>query len=411
MEPQTLGARVADLLVAEGVSKLFSLPEVTFGPVHDALAKRGVPLIAPHHEAVAGFMAEAYSAFTGQIGVVGGACGPGVMNYYMSIANSWTENLPILYLGSERTYIARRSPRHPRFQFLPTTEIVKPITKFATVLEDPMMVDDIFHEAFRQLRLGQPGPVYIGLPFDMLREERDFGPLVSPARYRPASFLDTVAEADVTAVAKLLVTARLPLIIGGAGVRNAHAEGAFREFAETLHCPVILTHGGRGVLPDTHSQVFDLGIEPGRSITRDADVVFVIGSSIGEKLAFGGNPYFYGQKGFPDDFGDLDQQKWIHLDCDARALGRNRPVDVALVGDMRMALPRLVNALRRHAPISAPRQMDEWRSRRRQWFVDLHASATDVSPVHSGRAVIEVQKALPKNVVVINGGGAFGLWV
>lgn len=74
--PQSLGERVADLLIAEGVQRFFSLPEVTFAKVHDALDRAGVKLIAPHHEAVAGYMAEAWAQLTGTIGVVGGSVGP-----------------------------------------------------------------------------------------------------------------------------------------------------------------------------------------------------------------------------------------------------------------------------------------------------------------------------------------------
>src|SRR6478609_1352686 len=88
----TLGERIADLLLAEGIDKFFSLPEVTFGTIHDALDRHGAKLIAPHHEAAAGYMAEAYAQLTGQIGVVGGSVGPGSMNLYSAIANSWEEH-------------------------------------------------------------------------------------------------------------------------------------------------------------------------------------------------------------------------------------------------------------------------------------------------------------------------------
>src|ERR1700730_9267968 len=189
MTEMTLGERIADLLVAEGSDIFFSLPEVTFGKLHQALDRQGVPLVAPHHEASAAYIAEAYAQMTGQIGVCGGSVGPGAMNLYTAIANSWEENLPILYLGSERTLMARNSPRRSRFQAPPNIDVVKPITKYAAIVEDPLQADDIFHEGFRHLRSGTPGPVYIGLPFDLLLEHREFGPVIRPEHYRPATLV------------------------------------------------------------------------------------------------------------------------------------------------------------------------------------------------------------------------------
>jgi acetolactate synthase I/II/III large subunit len=405
----SLGERIADLLVAEGIDRFFSLPEVTFGKLHDALDRRGVPLIAPHHETAAGYAAEAYAQIRGGIAVVGGAAGPGVMNLYPAIANSWAENLPILYLGSERTLMARNSPRRSQFQRPPNREVVQPITKFAAVLEDPHEADDLFQEAFRQLRTGTPGPCYIGLPFDLLLEERDFGPLAPPERYRPATFADTVSEADVERIAGLIGNARRPLIIGGSGLRVGGAREGFRALVEAAGCPVILTHGGRGMLPDTHPQLFELGIGPGKAIAREADLIFVAGSSIGEKLAFGGHPYSPAQSGFPNYFGE--GQLWVQLDRDPAAIGRNRPVDHALVGDARKVLPRLAAALAKQTPAFDSDELARLQAERGDHQQSLRQGCpTSGTPVHPGRFIIEVEKALPEDVILVRDGGATSIW-
>ena len=244
MTTVSLGERIAALLIAEGVDKFFSLPEVTFGKLHQALHDQGVPLIAPHHEAVAAYIAEAYAQMTGQIGVCGGSVGPGSMNLYTAVANSWEENLPVLYLGSERTLMARNSPRKSLFQAPPNIDVVKPITKYAAIVEDPLQADDIFHEAFRHLRSGTPGPVYIGLPFDLLLEEREFGPVMRPEQYRPATLVNTVAESEIEKAVEMLAAARRPLVVGGSGIRGARAQRQFAELVEAVGCPVILSIGG-----------------------------------------------------------------------------------------------------------------------------------------------------------------------
>ncbi|MGH6780566.1 MAG: thiamine pyrophosphate-binding protein [Sphingomonadaceae bacterium] len=408
MALQSLGERIADLLVAEGIDRFFSLPEVTFGKLHDALDRRGVPLIAPHHETATGYVAEGYAQIRANIAVVGGAVGPGVMNLYPAIANSWAENLPILYLGSERTLMARNSPRRSQFQRPPNREVVGPITKFAAVLEDPFEVDDLFQEAFRQLRTGTPGPCYIGLPFDLLLEEHDFGPLAPPEHYRPATFLDTVSEADVEHIAALIAAAERPLIIGGSGLRIGGAKQAFSAFVEAAACPAILTHGGRGILPDTHPQLFDLGVGPGKQIAKDADLIFVVGSSIGEKLAFGGHPYSPAQAGFPNYF--HEGQIWVHLDRDPAAIGRNRPVDHALVGEAARVLPRLAAALGKHEPAVGKDALATLQAERNDYKQSLRQGCTGGSPVHPGTLMVEVEKALPEDVILVRDGGATAIW-
>jgi len=410
MAKQSLGERIADLLVAEGVDKFFSLPEVTFGKLHQALDRRGVPLIAPHHETVGGYMAEAYAQMTGQIGVTGANSGPGVMNLYPAVGNSFVENLPVLYLGSERTLIARNSPRRSQFQQVPNVEVLTPITKYAAILEDPLEADDLFHEAFRRMRTGTPGPAYIGLPFDLLLEERDFGPIIPPQHYRPATFVDTVSEADIEKVISLLAQARLPLIVGGTGIRLARAQKAFAEFVEAVGCPVLLTTGGRGVLPDTHPQLFQMGAGPGEHIAREADVIFTLGASISEKMGFGGHPYVNSQQGFPNYFGEPGTQTWIQLDRDAAAIGRNRPIDHALIGDVAMALPRLTQAMRKRSGTFDQATVAHWKEQHEEYVRSLHQQATGGSPVHAGRLVIEVQKALPEGAIWVRDGGAISVW-
>lgn len=409
---RSLGERVADLLVAEGVSRFFSLPEVTFGKIHDALDRQGVKLIAPHHEAVAGYMAEAWSQLTGEIGVAGGSVGPGTMNLYTAIAHSHEEHLPVLYLGAERGKLARNSPRSSRFQAPPNLEVVRPVTKYAAIVEDPLEVDAIFHEAFRQLRTGTPGPVYIGLPFDLLLEEHDFGPLVPPERYRAGSFIDTLSESALGEALAMLRGARRPLVIGGAGIRLARAQAAFREFVEGLGCPVILSVSGRGVLPDTHPLLFDFACGPAEDITREADLIFAVGSAIGEKLGFGGHSYTRAQRGFPNRFAIDGSQRWIHLDRDPLVLGRNRPIDLGIQADMRHALPRLTAAIGgAPMPVSAW-NMDALRERRMAYharFRHEFGACSDV-PVHPGRMMLEIQKALPGDAIWVRDGGAISIW-
>ena len=407
---QQLGRRIAHLLAAEGVEYMFSLPEVTFGVLHDELDKLGIPLIAARHEAAAAHMAEAHTLVTGKIGVTGGSVGPGVLNLYPVVAHSWVENLPVLYLGSERTLIGRSSPRHSQFQYAPNAEVLKPITKWSTVLEDGRMVDDIFKAAFRHMTSGTPGPVYIGLPFDMLLEEHDYQDMPSPASYRTLSNLSSADATAVEAAAKMLAEADNPIVIAGQGVKLSQSRDVLEQLIQKLGCPVIQTFGGRGILSDKHPNLFDFAAGPGLEVTRKADVILAVGTSIGERIFFGGHPYFNGQSCGQEYFGGSDQ-KWIHMDRDPMAIGRNRPVDLGLVGDMAATLPRLIEQLGDYTPPNErAAQLNKLRQARSEYYDDLYSVVRDCDTVHPGQMILEVQKSLPDDVMMIKDGGAISIW-
>lgn len=408
---QQLGERIANLLAAEGIGAFYSLPEVTFGILHDALDKLGIPLIAPRHETAAGHMAEADCLINGRIAVAAGSVGPGTVNLYPAVAHSHIENLPVLYLGSERTLVGRSSPRRSKFQCPPSVDVLRPVTKWATVLEDGRMVDDVFQEAFRQLRIGTPGPVYIGLPFDMLLETFEYPDLAPISQYRPASEALSVPDDAIQAAADLLKSAKRPILLVGGGVKLAKAQRHIDLLAKKLATPVVLTHGGRGVLPDTHSHVADFGVGPGAEVSRDADVVFAVGTSISERSYFGGNPYFEGQACGQQYFGSAGVQKWIHLDQDPTAIGRNRTIDLALIGNMRLGLPRLIDALREYEPPAIRTEaLATHRQRRSEYYHDLYATVRPCDSVHPGQLILEVQKCLPEDVIMVKDGGAISIW-
>lgn len=402
----TIGSRIADLIMNEGVRHMFTLPEVTFGDIHNRLVEKGGQIIAGHHETACAYMAESHTQMTGNIAVTGGNCGPGAANLLPAIVHSSEECLPVLYLGSERGIVARSSVRQPQFQCPNLVDMVKPATKMAAILERPEQVDELFYEAFRQLKIGRPGPVYIGLPFDMLREEYEFDPLLPPSIYRSAMYVPP--QADIERVADMLVEAELPVLIPGAGVRNSQSHKLVQKLAELLKCPVVRSYGARGTFPDTHDQVLDFGFGPGLEATQNADLLLVVGSSISEKMMFGDNLYTQEQQGFGPYFGD--KQKWVQIEKDPYAAGRNRPVDVSLVGDLLDIVPMLIAALEARKPRQVVHQLSKWQEQRERIIDEFAEKAVDMQPVHPGRLLLEAQKALPDETVIVSDGGSIALW-
>ncbi|TXS89830.1 thiamine pyrophosphate-binding protein [Parahaliea maris] len=411
MPLQTVANRIADLMQAEGITHLFSLPDVLHGRIQHALVQRGIPLIANHHECAGGHMAEAYSLLTGQTTAVGAARGPGVYNYYPAVANAWSEGRPVLFIGPEKSREVRSIAGRKSFQYVNAAEVLRSITKYSNVVEHPELVDAVFHEAFRQMYIGDMGPAYIGIPFDLLRrnEEYEFGPILTPEQYRPATFLGPGTKEQLDLAKAAIMSARRPVLLAGSGVYQSGMQDQFREFAEELAAPVLLTHGGQGLLPDTHPLVFEYNIGEGLEFSRNADLVIAIGTSIGDKIDNGGATPIAARPALEHAWGNAGQQRWIHIERDPENLGRNKIVEFPIFGDARQTLQELYGVRPNSTEWNAE-YISVRKSKMSAAYAKLWEEAPDVVPMHPGRVMAEIQKSIPADSILSCGGGSFGLW-
>jgi len=395
--PITVGARVVDFLRNEGIDTLVSICDVSYNTVHRRAVECGMRVIAPRHEAAGVHMADALARMTGRPAVAMAGMGPGVANLVPGVVCASVENVPVVVLVTQRTRSTASAVRRGRFQFTPQIRLFEPVVKFAAIVEGPRRIDEVLAEAFRHATTGRPGPVYVEIPQDVVKEEATFPPLCAPNRYRLAP--QGATQAAIEAAAVSLQAARLPLLIGGTGVHLGRAHAAFRRLAELLGGPVVLTYGGRGVLPETHPQVL-LPLGPGAEACRQADCVLAVGTSVGESMGFGK----------PPQFADEDRQRWLLVERDPTAIGVNRPVDVPLVGDLRVVLDQLADALASGGALPTPPQLAEWRTVQEAFRSAYTAGAPDTVPVHPGRAIVEARAAIPEDAVIVRDGGSTGLW-
>jgi thiamine pyrophosphate-dependent acetolactate synthase large subunit-like protein len=397
MTEQTTGARLVDLLCAEGVDTIFSICDVSYNEVHRQAVARGMRVVGPRHESAGVHMADGLARMTGRPQVVMAGMGPGVANLVPGVVCAFAENVPVVVIATQRTRSTHSAVRRGRFQYTPQIRLFEPVVKYAAIVEGAHRIDEIVREAFRQATSGTPGPVYIEIPQDVMREIREFAEPVPPERYRLG--LQEAAQNRVEEAADLLRTAKLPLVVSGTAVHATRAHDELARLAEILQCPVVPTAGGRGTLAETHPQAL-LFIGPGAEACREADCVLAVGTAIGESLDFGGPPLF----------GESDAQRWISVERDPAAIGMNREIDLPLVGDLRAVLPQLSGALEKRGPFAAPARLAEWRAQQDALRVALRDSAPETVPIHPGRAVIEVREAVPDDAVLVRDGGSTGLW-
>lgn len=392
--------RILDLFEAEGIRTLFGIPDPNFVHLCLEAEARGWTVVSPHHEAAAGFMAEAASRITGKPALCFGTLGPGLANMMPAIQCCKVENSPVIFLGGQRARVTERRVRRGRIQFVRQEPMIETSVKYSGSIEYADQTDEVIREAIRRAVSGTPGPTYVEYPSHVILEELDVPPVLPPERYRltrQGADGDRIAEA-----ARLILAAKNPVLLVGHAVHTTKSGDAVRELALKMNCPVIQTSGGtsyiKGIEDRTFQYVFsDASIEA----VEASDLVVALGTELGEPVHFGKWRHWYAGEA---------NRKWILVEQDPVAIGVNRPIDVPLVGDVRAVVPQLTRALGdgREAGPDLARFMKDGQA-------ELDALAEEVSdktdgsgnvPCHTARFIVEATRAFPKDGIMARDGGA-----
>lgn len=329
---------VVRALEDEGVPFTFGIPGTHNIELYDALARsaRVRPVLVTDEQS-ASFMADGVWRASGKLGCANVVPGAGLTHALSGIAEAYLDTVPMLVLGCG---IRRDTGRAFQLHDVDQIAIVRPVTKAALRPERGADIYRVIRDACAIARTAPPGPVFVEIPADfyLFRHDASLEPPPAPATPAPPSMelLDRAAE--------LLSRARRPLLYLGLGARDAPVVA----LAEYLEAPVATTFQGKGVFPESHP----LALWPGfgdaappfaRAIARECDATLAIGCRFGE-VATG-------------SYGIDPPHPVIHVDVDARALGRNVETDLPIVADAGVfvgdLLPRLARrpvdvALRAH---------------------------------------------------------------
>ena len=397
MVEQSTGGRIVDLFRAEGVDTIFSICDASYNEIHKHALAAGMRIVGPRHESAGVHMADGLARMTGRPQVVMAGMGPGLANMLAGVVCASQEHIPVIVVATQRTRSTHSAVRRGRFQYSPQIRLFEPAVKYAAFVDGAHRIDEIVREAFRHATTGNPGPVYIEIPQDVVVERREFPSVVPPERYRLGP--QGAAQKQVEAAADLLAAAQLPILIAGTAVHTSRAHAELARLAAVLQCPVIPSPGGRGALPETHPQtLFFIG--PGAEALIEADCVLAVGTSIGEPFSVGG----------PPQFASKEKQRWICVERDPTAIGVNREIDLPLVGDLRAVLPQLTEAVEKRGPFKVVPKLAQWREQQESLKRFLTESAPETVPIHPGRAVLEVRAVVPDDAVLVRDGGSTGLW-
>src|SRR6266850_1630061 len=224
--------RILQLFEAEGINTLFGIPDPNFVHLFLTAEQRGWQVVAPHHEAAAGFMAEAVSRMTGKPALAIGTLGPGIANLSPAIMCAKVENSPVIFLGGQRARITERRVRRGRIQFVQQEGLFTPSVKYSSSIEYADQTDEIVREAVRRAMSGTPGPSYIEFPSHVILEELDVPDPLPPSRYRLVN--QGAGAREVAEAAKLIREAKSPILLVGHGVHTSRTGAAVKELADLM---------------------------------------------------------------------------------------------------------------------------------------------------------------------------------
>jgi acetolactate synthase I/II/III large subunit len=388
--------RILDLFEAEGVNTVFGIPDPNFVHMFLEAESRGWTVVSPHHEESAGFMAEAVSRMTGKPGLCIGTLGPGVANIAGAMMCAKVENSPVIFLGGQRARITERRVRRGRIQFVRQEALFTPTVKYSGSIEYADQTDEIVREAIRRAMSTTPGPAYIEFPSHVILEELDVADPLSPSAYRLVNH--GAGAREIVEATKLVRGAKKPILLVGHGVHTSRTGQAVRELAELMACPVIQTSGGTSFISGLEDRTFPYGFS---SAAVDAvvtsDVCVALGTELGEPVHYGKTRHWAENNA---------TRKWIYVEQDPMAIGVNRPVDVALVGDLRGVVPQLVEALK-DSPRSPSADLARWIKQDADQLAELAETApSGRTPIHPARFVVEATKAFPAEGIMVRDGGA-----
>jgi thiamine pyrophosphate-dependent acetolactate synthase large subunit-like protein len=375
---------LARILKLEGVEVLFAYPNHA---LIDAAARVGIrPIIARGEKTIIN-MADGYARATNaqKPSVVVVQAGPGIENAFGAFAQAFADGVPLLMIpgGPDQ----RRIGEPPQFDPLP---VYRNVTRWAGRINLPERIPELARRAFAVLRNGKPGPVLLELPADVSSAEVDEASFqYTPARgYRSAGAPD-----DVAAAARLLISARRPVLHVGHGVLWAQGWGELRELAELLSVPVMTTMAGKSAFPEDHPLSLGAG---GHTLTRAAaqflvksDLVFGIGCS----FARGGfsSPIPVGKT-------------MVQVTLDGHDLDHDYQVDQAVIGDARLVLRQLIDEVRRQGGAESRDRAAEAEIRQvkeataREWMARLTSSEAPINPY---RVISELNQVLDKSASVV----------
>ncbi|MBT5264375.1 MAG: thiamine pyrophosphate-binding protein [Rhodospirillaceae bacterium] len=383
------------MLQAHGVDTIFGLCGDTSLPFYDALYRIGgkTQHVLSRDERSAAYMADCYARVSGKVGICEGPSGGGATYILPGVVEANESSVPIMAITTD---IAVSSRGRFALTELDQQALFRPLSKWNQVIDRSADVPKVMRAAFRAMTTGRPGATHIGLPFDVQKGPVDEANVwADEALGRYPAWRSGPDPAAVEAAAEALVSASFPVIVCGGGVVISGAEAELLRLAEALGCVVATTISGQGSIPETHPLGLGVvgsngGVIETRAVVEKADLVFFIGCRAGSVTTE--------RWQFPAP----GSAKVVHLDIDPAVIGANYETAAALVGDARLGLAAIADAVTELAPKQVREAKAVVENAKRAKYAAFNALAeSNETPIKPERVVATLRRLLDDDAIIV----------
>lgn len=383
-------------LEKEGVDIVFGLPGGANLPIYDELVDANFRHILVRHEQAAAHMADGYARIKRKAGVCIATSGPGATNLITGIATAHADSIPMIAITGQ---VPLAMIGKDAFQETDIIGIANPCTKYSFQPRKAVEIPESVKKGFYIAESGRPGPVLIDIPKDVQQEKAEisFPDLIKVRGYNPAFDPDLL---HIQSAIDLILKAEKPIIMAGGGVILSGAFHELQTLAELLMCPVVTTFKGKGSFPENHPLAMGPigmhGHAEANKIIVEADCIIAIGARFSDRSV-----------GRFDEFGK--GMHIIHLDVDPAEIGKNKSVDVAVVGDVKSSLRTMVKMLSTKGIKQDPENF--WLKRRKELIEYYNSTIKDYSRELTARkALKKLREILPAEAIVTTEVGQCQMW-
>ena len=391
----------------QGVRHIFGYPGGAVLPIYDELKNhKSIQHILVRHEQGAGHAAEGYARSSGKPGVILVTSGPGATNTVTALTDAYMDSVPLVCItGQVPTHLIGTDA----FQECDTTGITRPCTKHNWLVKDINKLSSILHRAFEVATTGRPGPVLVDIPKDIQFKK---GKYVKPKEVKKKNGETDIKfngkDKDIEAVVDLFRKSSKPILYTGGGVINSgpRATQLLRELVSLTGFPITSTLQGLGAFPGYDQQFLGMlgmhGTFEANNAMHDCDLMINIGARFDDRIT-----------GKIDEFSP--QSKKIHIDIDPSSINKNISVDLALVGDVKIVLEKLILVFNKKYPNFAKsnkqriavwwNQIEKWRKKNSLGFIN---GKEVIKPQFAIQRLYELTKA--QDVFITSEVGQHQMW-
>lgn len=385
------GQVISRILQGYGIETTFVLAGAAFANTLYALEEDGLAVVSGRHETGTVGAADGYARVTGKPGIAMIAGKQGMPNAMGGIQSARMACSPVVVFANVYTDPSRESVGEEAEDPL---EMAKPYAKWCRTVPTVDRLAEFVHAAIRAATSGRPGVAVIGVPGSIQAAMVEGDVALEPHPLRT-----NVAEASqhsIDAAAEMLLTAERPMVLAGSGAGLSNAGAALQALSETHGLPVLGHALGRGLVPEDLKRGFSWPLA--QVAAKEADAVLVVGMRLSQRIGYGLAPRFH------------PNAKIAQIDLIADEFGRNRAIDVPLLGDAALTVEKLnaVLSAKGHASKGDPTWVNDAMAARLTRINELGHEEDKIHPYRLGRDLMDV---MPEDAIFVGDGADALNWM